>query len=87
MGRDDRILRQYTLGGDEAPSEGVYSAVTAVEDCSPLDLTPIAGVIDPDSLDALFTRYPEPNRISFEYCGYEVAATRDEIRVLESRDR
>lgn len=47
--------RQYTSDESEAPSEGVYSVVAAIEDRSPPDLPPLAESTDPDALDALLT--------------------------------
>lgn len=78
-----RMVQQYTLDEDEAPSEGVYTVVAAVENCSPLDLTPLAKATDPDALDALFTAENGTDHVSFEYCGYAVTATSDKIRVEE----
>ena len=76
--------QQYTLDGSEARSEGVYSVVAAIEDCSPLDLLPLAESIDPDALDTLLTGDTDTNQVSFEYYGYLVTATPREIHVQES---
>lgn len=78
------LVQDYTLDADESPSQGVYSVVAAVENCSPLDLEPLAKTTDPDALDALLTGDTRADRIEFEYCGYEVTATPDEICVRDS---
>lgn len=76
--------QRYTLDADEPPSEGVYSVVAVMEDCSALDLPPLAETIDPDALDSLLKGNSGSEEVSFHYCGYEVTATSDEIRVQEA---
>lgn len=78
------MIQQHTVREDEAPSTAVYSVVAAVENRSPLDISPLAHAIDPDALDALLAGERGAERVSFEYCGYAVTATPDEIRVEES---
>ena len=77
------MVQHYTLDENEAASIGVCSVVAAVENCSPLDLTPLTGVIDPDALDTFLAEKTATNAVAFEYCGYKVTATPDEIRVEE----
>ena len=77
------MVQQYTLDKNEAASIGICSVVAAVENCSPLDLTPLAGVINPDALDTFLAEKTATNSVTFEYCGYTVTATPDEIRVEE----
>lgn len=79
--KHSRMVQQYTLDEDDTPSRAVYSTVAAVENRSPLDLTPLAEVIDPDALDALFTGNAETEQISFQYCGYDVTVTPTEVQV------
>lgn len=79
------MVHPYTLDGDEAPSEGVYSAIAEVENCSPLDFRQLAEVIDPDALDSILSENTEMAEVSFEYCGYRVTATSAEIIVEESK--
>ena len=74
----------HELGPDELPSEAVYSVVAAVSDRPPLELEPLAHVIDPDALDRLFGRSSSASssrRAEFEYCGYRVVVTADAVRV------
>lgn len=82
--KHSHVVQQHTLDEAEAPSEGVYSLVAVIENCSPLDLTPLAKTIDTDALDALLAGKSEGKQVSFEYCGYNVTATPDEICVEES---
>lgn len=74
----------HKLGPDELPSEAVYSVVAAVSDRPPLELEPLANVVDPDALDRLFGRPSSgfsARRAEFEYCGYRVVVTADAVRV------
>lgn len=87
MTREDenQVIQRYTLGAEEPPSKGVYSFIAVLENCSPLELPPLAEVTDPDAMDSLLTEDAEAWRISFEYCDYDVTVTRDEIHV-QNRD-
>lgn len=76
-----RMAHQYTLAADETPSEGVYTVVAVMENCSPLDLRPLAEVVDPDAVDVLLTGETEVERVSFEYAGYDVTVTPTTVRV------
>ncbi|WP_101294625.1 HalOD1 output domain-containing protein [Halegenticoccus soli] len=78
---------RYRLRPFELPSEGVYFAVAAAKNCSPLELQPLDVAIDPDALDALFRsdRGAEALRLTFRYCGREVVVSPDEIRVCDRR--
>lgn len=63
---------EYELDADERLSTAVVRAVSAVEDRKPLDLPPLAGVLDPDALDMLFGingigKPKSGGRISFIY--------------------
>ena len=79
-----RMGRSYSPGADETPSEAIYSAVADGENCSPLDLTPLATVTDPDALDDVLTADPGVSRVVFQYSGYEVTATASEISLEKS---
>ena len=46
---------EYEVDPNELLSTEVVRAVCAVEGCKPLELPPLAYVIDPDALDLLFT--------------------------------
>lgn len=81
MCQDGERRYRYTLGETESPSEGVYVAVADVENCPPLEPPPLAETVDPDALDTLLLDSDGSNRISFDYCGYDVTVTPDEIRV------
>ena len=74
----------HELGPDDPPSEAVYSVVAAVSDRPPLELEPLAHVIDPDALDRLFARPSSASsarRAEFEYCGYRIVVTVDAVRI------
>lgn len=57
-----QMVQQYTLDEDEPPSRAVYSTVAAVENRSPLDLTPLAEVTDPDALIYFLVVIPRRNK-------------------------
>lgn len=63
---------EYEPASGETVSMAVLRAVSAIEGREPLDLPPLAGVLDPDALDMLFATYgdaeqPQSGRISFEF--------------------
>lgn len=58
--------------------------MAAVENCAPLDVTPLAEVTDSDALDALVTGTVETEQISFQYRGNDVTVTPGEVRVKGS---
>ncbi|QHS15739.1 hypothetical protein GWK26_00470 [haloarchaeon 3A1-DGR] len=45
---------EYEIGANEGISTAIVRAVSAVEGRNPLSLRPLAEVLDPDALDALF---------------------------------
>lgn len=59
----------------EPVSFTVQTALADVEDCSPVELDPLADYVDPDALEAFF-RGPSAEvttrNLSFEYDGYTV---------------
>lgn len=79
-------LLRHALDAEEVPSRAVYSVIATLEDCSPLDLTPLGEAIDPDALDALFADGGASNEYSFSYCGYSVTVTSNEVRVMDSEE-
>lgn len=81
---EEPALLRYSMDADETACEAVCRAIATVEDCSALKLAPIGEVIDPDSLDALFspTNSAERYHLRLRYAGYEIALHSDEITVL-----
>ena len=59
-------------------TEAVVRAVAEAEDVSPLDLQPLATVIDPDALEALVRDGWGNVTIEFTYQGYQVCVDGDE---------
>ena len=78
---NSQMTQEYTLATDENPSTGVWSVVSVMENCSPLDLPPLAEATDPDALDSLLVTDSGTEQLSFQYCGYEVTATSDTVHV------
>lgn len=66
----------------EAPvSLRVIQAVAERENTDPTDLEPLHNVVDPDALDALFSRSEPvtdgvPDVVKFDYCGHPVTVDR-----------
>ncbi|MFD1585410.1 HalOD1 output domain-containing protein [Halorientalis brevis] len=65
------------VGESEAVSEAVVRLVATVDETDPLELPPLARVLDPDAVDAVFE--PAPGRagtasrtLTFSYAGYTV---------------
>lgn len=75
---------QYEHQTEETPIMAVISAVSDATDQSPIDMEPIADVIDPDAVDALIDTDPNtrsPVTITFPYQEYEIAVSSEEIRL------
>jgi hypothetical protein len=61
----------------ETVTEAVIDAVAREAGVSPLQLEPIASVVDPDALNGLFGDGRGGVRVEFEYSGYHVCLTDD----------
>jgi hypothetical protein len=81
MDRTGEHVRQR--GEDESVSEDILEAVTAVADCSSLELPPLQKSIDVDSLNRLFTPPNQVQAVRFEYAGYEVTVEQERTRISE----
>ena len=79
----ETVLKRYSRDPGELTSEAVPTAVAAVEGCSPLELDPLASVVDPDAVDSLLSETDESTRVCFHYVGYEIQSTPAEILVVE----
>lgn len=66
-----------TLHEQETVTEAIVDAVAAEAGASPLQLEPIATVIDPDALNALFGDGRGGVHVEFEYGDYLVSVTDD----------
>ena len=92
-GDDDRSAQSlrftYELDEDEQPSEAVVRAVAALTNRSSLDLEPLYDVIDPSHLNELFVETDHgavSTELSFEFNGFDVTVTHDEIYVRAADD-
>lgn len=65
-------------------STRVIEAVAAATDADPLDMAPLADVVDPEALDGLFSPAVE-GHVVFSYDGHEVSVFSDG-RVLVDED-
>lgn len=71
-------------GFDASPAESVIAAVAEVTGQSPLEMEPLAEVIDPDALDSLFDSTDDRSAsttVTFGYCGLQVTMTADSVQV------
>jgi hypothetical protein len=73
----------YERRSGQTPSEAVIAAVAEATDQSPLEMIPLAEVIDPDAVDGLITRADGATAVSvaFEYCWRHVTVTPVEVQV------
>lgn len=74
------VSKTASIGSTEAAADqeetvtgAVVDAVAAAAGVSPLQLEPIATVIDPDALNAVFRDGQTGVHVEFEYCGYVVS--------------
>lgn len=89
--RDRLSSMEYELDGDEWPSTAVVRAVSAVEGQDPLNLPPLAHVLDPDALDVLFAANgrcgPKTGgRLSFIYSKSRVTIDNGEYLTIQPLD-
>lgn len=83
---------EYEIGPTESVSTAVVRAVSAVEGQKPGSLRPLASVIDPDALDALFEtrangRPRTGGSLSFIYSGCRVSIDNGEYLTIEPLER
>lgn len=80
----------HELDSDQTPSEGVVAAVSSASNTAPAEMEPLATIIDPDAVDALFAdRYDGTSRgvglVQFTYGGYDVHVNSGgQVSVLET---
>ena len=67
----------------EAVTEAVIGAVADEEGVSPLQLEPLATVVDPDALNALYADDRPGVKLEFSYHGYRVSVDVDGRLALE----
>lgn len=79
-------MLRYPIPEDEEPSRAAYLAVAEARDTDPLDLPPLAKVIDTDALDAIAgsSSATEDASTTFEYAECMVTITADEVRVEQA---
>lgn len=85
----DRRDTMYEVSTNETPSETVISAVATVTDQSPLEMTPLIRVIDPDALDQLLDANGgngSSPTVTFDYCRCQVAVTANGVQVDHPED-
>lgn len=77
-----RPQQQYSIaraeGLDVEPlTTTIVTAVAEARDVSPLDLPPVASVVDPDALEGLFRGRETNGEVTFTYAGHRVTVTAD----------
>ena len=82
---------EYELAPDESVSLAVVRVVSAVEGRRPRSLRPLANVVDPTALDALFDPQGDGTprrggRLTFVYDGYRITVDNGEYLTLRSLD-
>lgn len=73
----------HRVGKGENHSEAIVRAVAALTNQNPLEMTPIASVIDPDGLQLILDANSRgsPICVEFEYSGCFVVANRSHVWV------
>lgn len=79
------------IGIDERVSTAIVRAVSAVDGCEPSSLPQLAGVVDPDALDALFAPQSDGTartggRLSFVYGDCRVTVDNGEYLTVQLLD-
>lgn len=79
---------EYEIGPDESVSTAVVRAVSAVRGLEQCSLQPLADVVDPDALDALFEDKPNGEartggRLVFVYAACRVTVDNGEYLTLD----
>ncbi|WP_336364062.1 HalOD1 output domain-containing protein [Halalkalicoccus salilacus] len=71
----------YPIREGDLASEVVYTAIAELTGRSPMELAPLASVIDPDALDSIVASGTPAGsfHVSFEYSGHWVTVTTDEV--------
>ena len=82
---------EYDIGSDERVSTAVVRAVSAAEGREPQSLQPLATVLDPDAMNALFTPRADGTarpggRLSFVYSNCRVTVDNGEYLTLQLLD-
>lgn len=82
---------EYEIGAEEPVSTAVVRAVSAVEGREPRSLRPLADVLDPSALDALFDGRSDGaprtgGRLSFVYSNCWVTVESGEYLTLQPLD-
>ena len=80
-------MSEFDVTGTEPLSRTVYGAVAEVKGVDPLDLPPLAQVIDGESLDKFVAQSSDKVTFSiqFEYAGCRVTITETEVSI-DSKD-
>lgn len=79
---------EYEIVDDEPVSAAIVRTVSAVKGREPCSLEPLADIIDPDALDALFAPRPDDTpraggRLSFSYSGCRITVDDGEFVTVE----
>lgn len=70
-------IQVRAVAGRESVTEAIVEAVAEAEDVSPLELEPLAAVVDPDALNALFQGDGSDMSLEFDYRGFSVRVSDD----------
>lgn len=75
-----------SLQAQEPVTNAVINAVADEEGVSPLELEPIASVIDPDALNTFFAHGRTDTTVEFTYHEYRVSVTGDDQVTVTALD-
>jgi hypothetical protein len=81
-------MNEFDITGTEPLSRTIYGAVSEVKGVDPLDLPPLAQVIDGESLDKFIAQSSDNVTFSIqcEYAGCRITITETEVSVDLKKD-
>lgn len=79
---------EFEISPDEAVSDALDRAVSAIEDRDPTETRPFVHIVDPDALDALFADQPDGTprtggRLTVQYDDCEIVVEGEEFVAVE----
>lgn len=83
----DSYVVDVTLDRPDAPADAIVTTVASVRDRDPLDLPPLADVVDTDALGDLFRPGANPEadvQVAFDYADFRVTVYgHGEVRLVD----
>ena len=81
----DHLVVEYEIPEDESVSMAAIHAVSSLNECDPLDLTPLYETIDPEILDNL-CESQQDGTVKFVFGDFHITVERGEYLLLQPVD-